>query len=76
MVQRCRRTDRWDSPFQSGERHLDENKGDHYEYVPVDDLREPQTLSSPRSHTSSFKLKDRTYKFHLGCDFVRDEHGD
>jgi polygalacturonase len=51
------------------------DKGDHYEY------RHPSTIcvspspSSPRRHTSSFKLKDRTYKFHLGCDFVRDEHG-
>jgi hypothetical protein len=58
------------------------DKGDHYEYVAVyvDDLliasREPQTIITALETTHKFKLKGSgPTEFHLGCDFVRDEHG-
>jgi hypothetical protein len=50
-------------PFQSGEGHLDERQGDHYEYVAVyvDDLliasREPQSIITALETTHKFKLK-------------------
>jgi hypothetical protein len=58
------------------------DKGDHYEYVAVyvDDLliasREPQSIIITALETThKFKLKGSGPEFHLGCDFVRDEHG-
>lgn len=61
------------------------NAGDHYEYVAVyvDDLlfvmKDPQkftdALSNPKGRYK-FKLKGTgQISFHLGCDFLRDNHG-
>jgi hypothetical protein len=57
------------------------DKGDHYEYVAVyvDDLliasREPQTIITALETTQVQVEGSGPTEFHLGCDFVRDEHG-
>jgi hypothetical protein len=69
-------------PLKSGKDIWMRDKGDHYEYVAVyvDDLliasREPQSIITALETTHKFKLKGSgPTEFHLGCDFVRDEHG-
>jgi len=58
------------------------DKGDHYEHIAVyvDDLliasKDPDSIIKLLTETCQFKLKGTgPTKFHLGCDFFRDEEG-
>jgi len=58
------------------------DKGDHYEHIAVhvDDLmiasKDPDSIVKMLMETHQFKLKGTgPTKFHLGCDFFRDEEG-
>jgi hypothetical protein len=58
------------------------DRGDHYEYIAVyvDDLaiasKDPQSIIDVFTSKYGFKLKGvGPLKFHLGCDFYRDEDG-
>jgi len=58
------------------------DKGDHYEYIAayVDDLmiasKDPDSIIKILMEKCQFKLKGTgPTKFHLGCDFFRDEEG-